>query len=355
MSADILLDIRKLKMHFPITQGVLRRKCGEVRAVEEVSLTLCKGEVFGLCGESGSGKSTLAQCILRLYAPASGSVLFDGIDISHAPERELKEIRSRMSLVFQDPSSALDPRQRIRNIVIEPLLVRRSIRKSDCDEKARQLLKMVELDASLLNRYPHELSGGQRQRVGIARALASDPRLIIFDEPVSALDVSIQAQILNLLRDIHYEREELSYLFISHDLSVIQNMSDRVAVMYMGRIIEIGQTIEVYGHPLHPYTQMLLSAAVIGNPFLEAESSAITVEDVNVAAAAPTTGCAFKRRCSMAVPECDDYVPMLHPVGGSHEVACIRIQIGADDPAGEVKKKNFSAFAKSYSEAIAAH
>jgi oligopeptide/dipeptide ABC transporter ATP-binding protein len=328
MNPHFALDIRRLKKYFPIMKGLLRREVGAIKAVDDVSLKVRKGEILGLCGESGSGKSTVARCIDRLYKPTSGQIIFEGIDISRMSERELRKVRARMSFVFQDPYSSLNPRQRIRTIVVEPLKIHRSIKRQDCHDRAAQLLQMVGLDASLMNRYPHELSGGQRQRVGIARALAPDPSLVILDEPVSALDPSIQAQVINLLRELHDSRDCLAYLFISHDLSIIQNVSDRVAVLYRGRIVEVADTEELYLNPLHPYTRMLLSAIPTADPSLEKENAVAYLEEGNLISVDGPIGCAFRSRCTFAMLECSRHSPELQTVGGGHEVACLRLPFG---------------------------
>jgi peptide/nickel transport system ATP-binding protein len=322
MSSKIILEINNLEMHFPAAIGYWRKNSGGIRAIDNLSLTLRRGETLGLCGESGCGKSTLALCINRLHTPTQGKIMFDGVDISHLPENKLKKIRQKMSLVFQDPYGSLDPRQRIRNIVIEPIKVLH-LSKADHDgDLADRLLNMVGLDPSYANRYPHELSGGQRQRVGIARALASDPSLVILDEPLSALDVSIQAQIINLLRELHDRRKELTYIFISHDLSTIQYMSDRVAVMYLGRIVELAETDELYRNPLHPYTQMLMAAASMNDNLCKNESMLCFTQNEHPILLDRPTGCNFVDRCYRATPECGKSVPDLYEVSADHVVAC---------------------------------
>jgi peptide/nickel transport system ATP-binding protein len=314
MNSDILLQINHLKMHFPSGKGRWRGNNSEVRAVDDVSFNVFRGETLGLCGESGCGKSTLARCIDRLYAPTGGEILFEGIDISRMPENSLRKIRSKISLVFQDPYSSLDPRQKIGNIVIEPIKALR-LRKNGCNEDiVHRLLQSVGLDSRVSNHYPHELSGGQRQRVGIARALASDPELVILDEPISSLDVSVQAQILNLLRELHDARKEMTYLFISHDLSVIQYMSDRVAVMYLGKIVEMAETKELFRNPMHPYTRMLLSAASMDEDLFESNTTS-----------GQSSGCNFMDRCRHSLNECKRSAPRIHEACAGHEVACIRI------------------------------
>jgi oligopeptide transport system ATP-binding protein len=324
MNSNILLQINHLKMHFSSDKSFWRGNNSEVRAVDDVSFNVFRGETLGLCGESGCGKSTLARCIDRLYASTGGEILFDGTDISRMPESSLRKIRSKISLVFQDPHGSLDPRQKIGNIVIEPIKALH-LRQSDSDEDIiHRLLQNVGLDSRISNRYPHELSGGQRQRVGIARALASDPELVILDEPISSLDVSVQAQILNLLRELHDTRKEMTYLFISHDLSVIQYMSDRVAVMYLGRIVEMAETDELYRNPLHPYTQVLFSTASMDGNLMEIESLLSCTPNEPEMILGQSSGCHYMNCCLYAVAECNKSVPRFHEVRAGHEVACIR-------------------------------
>jgi peptide/nickel transport system ATP-binding protein len=324
MNANIVLEINNLKMYFPIARDFLHRSRGEIRAIDGISFKLHSGETLGICGESGAGKSTLARCINRLYNPTDGEILLEGVDISRIRESKLRKFRRKMSLVFQDPYSSLDPRQKIRDIVLEPIKVFPSSNDGRDGDVAIRLLNMVGLDQSYLRRYPHELSGGQRQRVGIARALASKSVLIIFDEPVSALDASIQAQIISLLRELHNGHNELTYIYISHDLSAIQYLSDRVAVMYRGRIVEIAETNELYRNTLHPYTQMLFSAASLGDHLHEKENTLSGIQDSSDAMMGQSAGCNFRHLCHYAVPECGLVAPPFHEAGKGHEVACIQ-------------------------------
>lgn len=323
MNLDVL-EVINLRMSFPGKKGLTRRNAEGIRAVNDVSFSLHRGETLGLCGESGCGKTTLARCITRLYQPAAGKIIFEGVDISTVPERRLRKARSRMSLVFQDPYSSLNPRQRIRNTIGEPLRAHHTIGRRDYADRVRQLCEMVGLDWSIGDRYPHELSGGQRQRVGIARALACSPSLVICDEPVSSLDASMQAQIIHLLQALRLKHGGLAYLFISHDLSVIRHMSDRIAVMYLGRIVEMASTSEFYSNPLHPYTKLLLSSAQLGADSGNENSCEYLDDDDGFSVDGPN-GCSFRPRCFMAAPECRDSVPELRDLGSGHQVACLRV------------------------------
>ena len=263
---DLALKVEDLKMYFPVTKGLLRHKIADIKAADGVSFDIGRGETLGLVGESGCGKTTVGRCVIRLYKPTSGTILFEGEDIARLPESRLRPLRRKIAIVLQDPASSLDPRQSIGKIVEEPLRTHRlAATKTERRERIAELFEMVGLDPRLMERYPHELSGGQRQRVAIARSLAGDPSLIVCDEPVSALDVSIQAQIINLLEDLQ-EQFNLTYLFIAHDLSVVRHISDRIAVMYLGKIMEMCDRDELYRNPMHPYSQALLSAVPIPDP-----------------------------------------------------------------------------------------
>lgn len=318
---EVLLSVQNLKMYFPITRGLLRRKIGEIRAVDDVTFQIKRHETFGLVGESGCGKTTVARCILRVLRPTSGHIFFEGIDISALPESELKPFRRRMSAIFQDPYSSLNPRQTARLIVGMPLLVHRIVTGEQYEERVAELFRLVGLHPAMMDRVPHEFSGGQRQRIGIARALACEPSLIVCDEPISALDVSIQAQIINLLEDLQ-ERLGLTYLFIAHDLSVVQHISDRIAVMYLGRIVEMAESDELYRNPLHPYTQALLSAVPIPNPKVERGRTRILLQGEVPSPMNPPPGCAFHPRCPLAKSACREEVPLLREVEKEHRVAC---------------------------------
>jgi peptide/nickel transport system ATP-binding protein len=322
---DAILDIKDLKMYFPVTRGLLRRKVADVKAVDGVTFRLKRGETLGLVGETGCGKTTIARCILRLYQPTAGQIWFEGEDISSLPENTMKRIRCNMALIFQDPYSSLDPRQSAGSIVGEPLKVHHwAGSRSEYNDRVEQLFRLVGLDPSMMDRFPHEFSGGQRQRIGVARALACEPSLIVCDEPISALDVSIQAQIINLLEELQAGLKGLTYLFIAHDLSVVRHISDRVAVMYLGRIVEITESTTLYENPLHPYTMALLSAVPIADPFVEKRRERIILKGEVPSPLNPPPGCSFHPRCPQAIPECSQVVPPLRDVGGGHKVACIR-------------------------------
>jgi oligopeptide/dipeptide ABC transporter ATP-binding protein len=324
-SKEPLVEVRNLKMYFPITAGVLRRrKVAEVRAIDDVSFEIYRGQTLGLVGESGCGKTTTGRCVLRVYRPTSGQIFFQGKDISTLPEEQIRLVRRQMQLIFQDPFSSLDPRQNAGSIVGEPLQIHHRARGSEYRDRVSELLRMVGLDPSMASRFPHEFSGGQRQRIGIARALAMNPAFIVCDEPVSALDVSIQAQITNLLEELK-NRLGLTYLFISHDLSVVRHISNQVGVMYLGRIVEITSWRELYEDPLHPYTQALLSAVPIPDPFVEEQRKRIFLEGDVPSPINPPAGCTFHPRCDRATGECKDVIPSLRQIRRDHKVACIRL------------------------------
>jgi peptide/nickel transport system ATP-binding protein len=321
---NTILDVTDLKMYFPVTRGVLKKKVGDVKAVDGVTFGLRRGETLGLVGESGCGKTTVGRCVIRLYRPTSGKIVFNGKDITFAAEEEMKDVRARMALIFQDPYSSLDPRQNAGSIVGEPLRIQNLTRtNSEYADRVERLFRIVGLDPGMKDRFPHQFSGGQRQRIGVARALACEPSLIICDEPISALDVSIQAQIINLLQELQEEFEGLSYLFIAHDLSVVRHISDRVAVMYLGHVVEITDSQTLYANPLHPYTKALLSAVPIADPVVEETRERIVLKGEVPSPLDPPPGCTFHPRCFRATAECSLSVPPLVDVGGGHLVACI--------------------------------
>jgi oligopeptide/dipeptide ABC transporter ATP-binding protein len=323
---DAILDVKDLKMYFPVTRGLLRRHVADVKAVDGVSFKLKQDETLGLVGESGCGKTTIGRCVLGLYRPTQGVVSFHGDDIASLPEKKLREIRRHMALIFQDPYSSLDPRQSAGSIVGEPLKIHHmATSRGEHNDRVEQLFRIVGLDPSMTDRFPHEFSGGQRQRIGVARALACDPSLIVCDEPISALDVSIQAQIINLLEELQEGIGKLSYLFIAHDLSVVRHISDRVAVMYLGRIVEICKSRVLYDNPLHPYTRALLSAIPLPDPFVEEKRERIILKGEVPSPLNPPAGCSFHPRCFMAIPECSQAIPALQDIGEGHEVSCIRV------------------------------
>ena len=322
-----LLEVRDLHKHYPVRGGIFSRTVGTVRAVAGVSLTVHAGQTLGLVGESGCGKSTLGRTLMRLEEPTAGQVLFDGHDLAKASGNTLFKLRREMQMVFQDPYSSLNPRLTVGEIVREPMLVHGMGSKAEQTLRVRELLATVGLGADALARYPSEFSGGQRQRIGVARALSLNPRLVIADEPVSALDVSVQSQVLNLMVQLQRERG-LAYVFISHDLSVVEHVSDVVAIMYLGRIVELGPVRDIFDRPAHPYTRALMQAIPSGNPRQRRASVPLTGEAPSPMAVRP--GCAFASRCAYAVDACRQVVPALESVAGDgvrtqpHLVACIR-------------------------------
>ncbi|MFN3975326.1 MAG: ABC transporter ATP-binding protein [Dehalococcoidia bacterium] len=323
---NILVDVQNLKMYFPVTRGIIfQRKIADIKAVDDVSFFIRRGETLGLVGESGCGKTTTGRCILQLYRPTSGAVFFEGTDLCKLKPSQLRPLRRKMQIIFQDPYSSLNPRMTAGNIIGEPLIIHKLVRnRREYRERVAELLQVVGLNPYMADRYPHEFSGGQRQRIGVARALAVQPAFIVCDEPVSALDVSIQAQVINLLEDLQ-SQFNLTYLFIAHDLSVVRHISDRVAVMYLGHIVEIADRRELYENPLHPYTKALLSAVPIPDPIIEAQRERIILTGDVPSPLRPPPGCVFHTRCPIAVEECKRYVPQLQEIERDHWVACIRV------------------------------
>jgi oligopeptide/dipeptide ABC transporter ATP-binding protein len=318
---NVLLRVDNLVKHFPIMRGVFQRQVGAVRAVDGVSFEVKHGETLGLVGESGCGKSTTGRAILQLYRPTSGNVYYDGVDLTKLKGEELRKMRRKMQMIFQDPYASLNPRMTVGQIIREPLLVHGITTEADADARVKELLDLVRLNPAFSARYPHEFSGGQRQRIGIARALALQPSFIVCDEPISALDVSIQAQVVNLLEELQAQFG-LTYLFIAHDLSMVRHISDRVAVMYLGVVVELTTRDELYANPLHPYSQALLSAVPIPDPVAEANRKrTILVGDVP-SPANPPSGCRFRTRCPIAESICAEQRPEFREVKPGHSVAC---------------------------------
>jgi oligopeptide transport system ATP-binding protein len=322
---DILVDVRNLKVYFPVTAGlILQRKIADVKAVDGISFQIRRGETLGLVGESGCGKSTTGRAILQLYRPTEGEIKFGQTELTTLKGRELRRMRRKMQMIFQDPYASLNPRMSVGAIIGEPLAIHGLAKGQGRRERVAELMRIVGLNPYYANRYPHEFSGGQRQRIGVARALAVEPDFIVADEPVSALDVSIQAQIINLLEDLQ-EQFGLTYLFIAHDLSVVRHISDRVAVMYLGKIMELTGRDELYRNPLHPYTKALLSAVPIPDPEVETKRERIILSGDVPSPMRPPPGCVFHTRCPIAIDECRNVAPEWREVASDHSVACHRV------------------------------
>lgn len=316
-----ILEVKNLKKYFPVKKGFFGTPHSFVKAVDDVTFTINKGETLGLVGESGCGKTTTGRTIIKLYDPTAGSVVFEGNDIAKLGQSKMLPYRRKMQMIFQDPYASLDPRMTVGDIIGESLDIHRLASGREKTERIQYLLNRVGLNSEHANRYPHEFSGGQRQRIGIARSLAVEPSFIVCDEPISALDVSIQAQVVNMLEDLQ-EDLGLTYLFIAHDLSMVKHISNKIGVMYLGRMVEIGESNELYSKPLHPYTQALLSAIPVPDPDQAAENQRIVLEGEIPSPIDPPKGCRFRGRCKYAKPICAEVSPELKEVNGAHQVAC---------------------------------
>lgn len=339
-----LVEIRGLKMHFPVYRGAfIRKEVNRVRAVDGLNFDIYEGETLGLVGESGCGKSTTGRAIIQLYRPTAGSVVFDGTNLCELQEKELHPLRRDLQMIFQDPYASLNPRMTVGDIIAEPLRVHNLASGRKRRERVQELMEIVGLDPRFIRRYPHEFSGGQRQRIGIARALACEPRFIVCDEPISALDVSIQAQIMNLMEDLQKEFD-LTFLFIAHDLAAVRHISDRIAVMYLGRLAELADGEEIYSNPLHPYTEALMSAVPIPDPEIEREREQIVLEGDVPSPLNPPSGCVFHTRCPYAWSRCKAETPKFQEAEDGHHVACHLL----DEP--ERRKRNSTTRMSSNSE-----
>ena len=325
MSAEAILRVDGLSMYFPIFEGLLRKQVGEVKAVDDVSFAINRGETLGLVGESGCGKSTTGRTILKLYQPTAGRIELEGRDITDLSGDDLRQTRPHMQMIFQDPQACLNPRMTVGSIIAEPLDEHTKLKRRQKRERVRELLNSVGMNPDFENRYPHEFSGGQRQRIGIARALALEPKLIICDEPIAALDVSIQAQVVNLLEDLQ-KTHNLTYLFISHDLSMVRHIADRIAVMYLGKLVELAPRDQLYATPRHPYTRALLSAVPEPDPVREATRERIILQGDVPSPASPPSGCNFSTRCPIAEDRCKRETPAWRELEGGRYVACHMVQ-----------------------------
>ncbi len=328
-----LIEVRNLKKYFPITRGVLfQRRIGDIKAVDDVSFEIQRGETLGLVGESGSGKTTVGRTLLRLHEPTSGEIIFEGGDLLKVEAKDLQQMRRRMQMIFQDPYASLNPRMTIGTILGEPLSVHDGLKGEVKNDRIHELLELVGINPTLVNRYPHEFSGGQRQRIGIARALALNPDLIVCDEPIASLDVSIQAQVVNLLQKLQTELD-LTYLFIAHDLSMVRHISDRMAVMYLGKLMELASGIEISSNPLHPYTQALMSAVPVPDPEVEETRQRVILEGDIPSPAHPPDGCNFNTRCPLAEDICFQDEPAFREVRPGHFTAChlVKEEVIADE------------------------
>lgn len=320
-SGQALIRVEGLKIYFPIMRGIFQRKVGDVKAVDDITFSIFRGETLGLVGESGCGKTTTGRAILQVYKPVAGNIYLEDTNLVHVQGKALHQVRRRMQMIFQDPYASLNPRMTVGSIVGEPLEIFGTVRGSAKQERVRELFNLVGLSSAFLEHYPHEFSGGQRQRVGIARALALEPEFIVCDEPIAALDVSIQAQVVNLIKELQ-SRLGLTYLFIAHDLSMVRHISDRVAVMYLGKIVELTDRKSLYRNPLHPYTQALLSAIPIPDPELEEQRRRIIMEGELPSPANPPAGCHFHTRCPLAYQLCHESEPQFKEASPGHWTAC---------------------------------
>ena len=324
-AGEVLLEVSDLKMYFPVTAGFLiQRKVADVKAVDGISFHVNHGETLGLVGESGCGKSTTGRAVLQLHRPTEGSVAFEGRELTEVKGKELREFRRKMQMIFQDPFSSLNPRMSVGAIVGEPMVIHGLYKGKERRERIEYIMNAVGLNPYFAGRYPHEFSGGQRQRIGIARSLAVEPQFLVADEPVSALDVSIQAQIINLMEDLQ-EEFDLTYLFIAHDLAVVRHISDRVAVMYLGKMMELADSLELYQNPLHPYTKALLSAVPITDPEVERSRERIILKGDVPSPMRPPPGCVFSTRCPIVIEDCREGPPEWREVSSNHWVACVRV------------------------------
>lgn len=316
-----LIEVKNLKKYFPIKKGIINKKESFVKAVDDVSFTINKGETLGLVGESGCGKTTTGRTVIKLYEPTAGSIIYEGKDIAGLSSKEILPYRKKIQMIFQDPYASLDPRMTVGDIIGEAIDIHKLMNTKERNERVHYLLQRVGLNGGHSSRYPHEFSGGQRQRIGIARALAVQPNFIVCDEPISALDVSIQAQVVNMLEDLQADLG-LTYLFIAHDLSMVKHISNRIGVMYLGKMVEVAKSGELYSNPLHPYTKALLSAIPVPDPDMAAANQRIMLEGETPSPIDPPPGCRFKGRCRYAMPVCSEVTPELKDMGGGHCVAC---------------------------------
>ena len=324
-NGKVILSVQHLKKYFPIRRGVFRREVGKVKAVDDISFEVYAGETLGVVGESGCGKTTTGRTIIRLYEATDGEISFNGTDLTEIKGKQLRQMRQKIQMIFQDPYASLNPRMSVQSIVSEPLEIYNTVPRKERKERVGELMQMVGLNPVLMNRYPHEFSGGQRQRIGLARSIALMPELIICDEPISALDVSIQAQVVNLLEELQ-ERLDLTYIFIAHDLSMVRHISKRVAVMYLGKIVELTDRNSLYDNPLHPYTQALLSAIPVPDPFVEEKRQRILLEGDLPSPANPPKGCNFNTRCPVAYEDCYQEEPAYLEIESGHYCACHRVK-----------------------------